>query len=251
MELWTKAHTLTLLPSMLVMAGLAVALHFLLRRKSDQVRMIPFHVISVVLLLLEVMKQAVSLHRGYDLYHLPFHFCSLFIFVMPLMSLYNGKHRQSIRAIAAALCTSVFLMMAIYPSLIYSAWDVENFFRNPLAFHTVLFHNLVVFACFLFPALQVCDASQVNRWKAVALFTIGFCIVSATMAQLLQTNFNNFYSCNIPPLENLRLQLQNILGYVPTQILYVILVTIADILFVQLSYWLHRLTQYKKKLAVI
>lgn len=250
MELWTKAHTVTLLPSIVMMAGLAVALHFLLRHKSDQVRMIPFHVISAVLLGLEIMKQSVSLHRGYDLYHLPFHFCSLFIFVIPAMSLYQGKHKQTVRAIAAALCNSVFLMMAIYPSLIYSAWDIENFFHDPLAFHTVLFHNLVVLACFLFPALGICAPAEKRQWRAVALFTVGFCVVSATMAQLLQTNYNNFYSCNIPPLENLRLQLQLILGYVPTQALYVLLVTIADILFVQLSYWLHRLIHHKRKLAV-
>ena len=127
MELWTKTHAVTLLPAMVMMAGFAVVLHILLKNKPDKVRMIPFHVISAVLLGLEVMKQAVSVYRGYDLYHLPFHFCSLFIFVMPLMSLYQGKHRQAIRAIAAALCSSVFLMMAIYPSLIYSASDIENY----------------------------------------------------------------------------------------------------------------------------
>ena len=251
MELWTTAHASTLLPAMIIMAGLAVALHFLLRHKPDQIRMIPFHIISALLVGLEIMKQAVSLHRGYDLYHLPFHFCSLFIFVMPLMSLYRGKHKMAIRAITAALCTSVFLMMAIYPSLIYSAWDIENFFRDPLAFHTVVFHNLVVLACFLFPALGICEGEESRSWKAVALFMVGFCLVSATMAQLLQTNFNNFYSCNVPPLEDLRLQLQGSLGYVPTQALYVLLVTIADLLFVQLAYWLHRLTGYKRKVAVM
>jgi hypothetical protein len=170
---------------------------------------------------------------------------------MPLMSLYRGKHKMAIRAITAALCTSVFLMMAIYPSLIYSAWDIENFFRDPLAFHTVVFHNLVVLACFLFPALGICEGEESRSWKAVALFMVGFCLVSATMAQLLQTNFNNFYSCNVPPLEALRLQLQGSLGYVPTQALYILLVTIADLLFVQMAYWLHRLTGYKRKVAVM
>jgi hypothetical protein len=55
----------------------------------------------------------------------------------------------------------------------------------------------------------------------------------------------------VPPLEDLRLQLQGSLGYAPTQALYVLLVTIADLLFVQTAYWLHRLTGCKRKVAVM
>ena len=60
------------------------------------------------------------------------------------------------------------------------------------------------------------------------------------MAQLLQTNYNNFYSCNVPPLEDVRLAMQGALGYGLTQLIYVIIVTILDILFVQMSYWILR-----------
>lgn len=249
MQLWTSEHAATLLPALALMIVIALALRKALGKRDISTRMIPFHVISVILLALEVGKQVTSLGRGYDLYHLPFHFCSLFIFVMPFMSVYKGKHVQAVRAIAASLCTSVFLMMLIYPSLIYSAWDIQNFLADPLAFHTVLFHNLIMVAFLLFLALDVQQPVQKGEWKSVAIFTLCFCIVSAAMAQLLQTNYNNFYSCNVPPIENLRLSLQESLGYVPTQILYVLAVTVADILFVQLSYWLYRLIK-KVKLAV-
>jgi len=68
------------------------------------------------------------------------------------------------------------------------------------------------------------------------VFTVGFCTVSASMAQLLETNYANFYSCNIPVLETMRISLQETLGYGLTQLLYVLIVSILNILFVLMSY---------------
>ena len=250
MELWTKQHAVTLLPALAAMILIALILRRAIGNKDDRVRMIPFHLLSVVIVALEIGKQVESLRRGYDLYHLPFHFCSLFIFVLPFMSLYKGKHVQTVRSIAASLCTSVFLLMMAYPSLIYSAWNIDMFFADPFSFHTVLFHNIVVFAFLLFLALGVCDLQKKGQWKPLLIFTLCFCAVSATMAQLLHTNFNNFYSCNVPPLEELRLSLQSSLGYGLTQGLYVAAVTVLDLVFVQLCYRLLRLLSkllpYKK-----
>ena len=65
------------------------------------------------------------------------------------------------------------------------------------------------------------------------------------MAQLLQTNFNNFYSCNIPPLEELRLSLQGALGYGLTQLLYVLIVSLLDLLVVLLCWRIIRIIAKK------
>ena len=77
--------------------------------------------------------------------------------------------------------------------------------------------------------------------KAVLLFTAAFCIVSASMAQILKTNYANYYSCNIPPLEAIRVSLQAPLGYVFTQILYVIIVSLLNFGFVLMCYYLYKL----------
>lgn len=240
MELWTPEHIRSLLPATAVMLLIAVALRCLLGKCEWKIRMIPLQIIAVLIVLLEIGKQALSLKQGYDLYHLPFHFCSLFIFMLPLAAFYRGKRRQTVLAITASLCTSVMLLMLIYPNLIYSGGNVVNFFHGFFDFHTVAFHNLVLFAAILFPALQLHTPAPKGEGKSVMLFTIGFCLVSATMAQLLETNFNNFYSCNIGPLENVRISLQASLGYGLTQALYVVIVTLMDIGFVQMCYWLYR-----------
>ena len=81
----------------------------------------------------------------------------------------------------------------------------------------------------------------------------GFCVVSATMAQLLKTNFNNFYVCNIPPLETVRQAVENACGTVPAMLMYVLIVTVLDVAFVFGSYWLYRLVRnmmVRKKVTV-
>lgn len=244
MELWTLEHAKTLPAALAVMLVLAFVLRIAIGKKDIKIRMIPFHVLSGLLILLEIGKQAVSLYRGYDLYHLPFHFCSLFIFAMPAMSLYRGKYKSVVRGITAALCTAVFLLMMIYPNLIYGAGNINAFLTDYMSFHTVAFHNIVMFAFLLIPALELHTPEYPWEPKAVVWFTVGFCTVSATMAQLLKTNYANFYSCNIPVLETVRLQVEQVLGAIAAKGLYILIVSLLNIVFVFGSYWLYRLLRY-------
>ncbi len=241
MELWSAEHIKTLLPATLIMVVIAVILRMLLGKKDLKIRMIPFQILACILFALEIGKQGLSLYEGYDLYHLPFHFCSMLIFLPLVMSFYRGKHQNAFTAITCAVCTATALLTIIYPCLIYSADNIKKFFQGYFDFHTVAFHNIVIFAAILILALDLHTPAPKGEAKPIILFIICFCVVSATMAQLLQTNFNNFYSCNIPPLEDLRIQMQGILGYGVTQGLYIAIVTVLDICFVFGSYWLYRL----------
>lgn len=247
MGLWTFEHAKTLLPALAVMAVIAVVLRKLMGNKDLKIRMIPFQVLACILFVLEIGKQGLSLLEGYDLYYLPFHFCSLFIFALPFMAFYKGKYQQMVYGVTAALCTAVFLLMMIYPNLIYSAWDINNFFANYFAFHTVAFHNIVIFEFLLIVALKLHTPAPKGEAKAVVLFTMGFCAVAATMAQLLKTNYANFYSCNIPVFETLRLAVRDAAGAVVAQLLYVLAVSILTVAFVLMSYWLYRLLRRFEK----
>ena len=255
MELWSKEHITTLLPAVAVMIVLAALLGKWLKEKPEQIRRLPLQIIAVILLILEVGKQWVSAARGYDLYHLPFHFCSLFLFTLPVMAFYRGKHKAEVEGITTSLCASLFLLMLIYPALIYSGNDVLCYTRSYMSFHTVTFHNLVMLAFLLILTLKLYTPSAKGELKPVIWFTVVFCIVSASMAQLLKTNYANYYQCNIPPLEEVRLSLQGVLGAVPTQLLYILIVSLLNVLFVMLSYGVTRLAlrllRGKKKERVI
>ncbi len=240
MELWTPAHAKTLPPALAVMIILCILLRKMLIRRDLKIRMIPLQVIAVLLLIMEVGKQAVSFCRGYDLYHIPLHFCSLFLFVTPAMAFYRGKYANRVGAIGAALCGATFWLIIIYPSLIYSSGNIENFFKDYLDFHTVAFHNLVMLAFLLIVFLELHSPSKIGEPKTIVLFLTVFCAVAAIASQLLQTNYAGFYSCNVPVIEQLRLSLQPVLGYAPTQLLYVVGLTLVHYGFVLGFYWVYR-----------
>lgn len=206
MELWTSKHIKTLLPALAVMIVISLLLRAVIGHRELRIRMIPLQILSCILVILEIGKQALSLCRSYDLYHLPLHLCSLFVFALPLMSFYKGKHRQTVFAVTSALCTSVFLLLMISPNLIYSATDIQIFFTDYFAFHTVTFHNIVMFAFVLIVVLNLHTPAPKGEPKAVILFTLCFCAVAGSMAQLL----------------------------------YIALVALAHVLFLLLSYWAYR-----------
>lgn len=241
MELWTPEHARTLLPAVGVFLALAVVLRLTMGRLPHKMRMIPFQIIACLLVLIEIGKQVGSFARGYDLYHLPLHFCSLFIFAMPIMAFYRGKHQTAVRAVTAALSSAMTLLLLIYPNLIYSAQNVRDFFTDYFSFHTVAFHNLVVLQFFLIVSLRLHETEAKREPVYPVVFICCFCAVSATMAQVLKTNFANFYSCNIPVLEAVRVGLQPVLGSVVTQILYILINTALHIVFVYGAYWAYRL----------
>lgn len=243
MELWTREHKMTLLPALAVILLIGILTRWLLGKKDYRVRLIPVQVITCLLLALEVGKQVASFMQGYDLYHIPLHFCSLFLFVLPALSFYRGKRRNTVAAVSAATCASLFLLMVVYPNLIYPSYAVSSYFTNFFSFHTVTFHNLVLLVFVLMVALDLYVPEKKGEWKACLWFTVAFCVVSASMAQLLKTNYANYYQCNIPVLEGVRQQVQGALGYGVTQLLYVLIVSALNIGFVLMCYWLYRLVR--------
>lgn len=241
MGLWTREHALTLLPAVAVMILAAILLRRWLKNKEEKWRMLPIQIIAVLLVALEVGKQGVHLARGYDLYALPFHICSLALFMVPMMAFYRGKYVYTVRSIAVSICAAISLLTLVYPNLIYSGENVRKFFVSFLDFHTVAFHNLVIFAFLLILALDLHNPRGKGDTRALILFHAGFCVVSATMAMVLQTNFANFYECNIPVFEAIREGLQPVLGYWPTQLIYIAILSALTIAFMLMSGQLFRL----------
>ena len=244
MELWSQNHVKTLLPSFIVMIILGVILRIFLRKKPEKIRMIPFQICTVFLLVLEIIKQVKSFINGYDLYHIPLHFCSLFLYLLPLMSFYNGKHKDRVRAVTTTVCGALFMLMMIYPSVIYSGEAIAGTFNNFWDFHTTVFHTVATFTFVLIVCLDLHTPNFKKDMVSVLVFIAVYCVIAGSMAQILQTNFNNFYHCNVPPLEDLRVSLQSTLGYPLTQTLYVVIVSIVNLIFVTLAYNLFRLLSY-------
>lgn len=244
MVLWTPEHLKTLLPSFAVMIILGVILRIFLGKKSEKIRFIPFQICAVILFILEVIKQIMSFSRGYDLYHIPLHFCSLFVFVLPAMAFYHGKYKDRVRAVATTVSASLFLFMAIYPDLIYSANAIKGTFTDFFDFHTVVFHTLATFSFVLIVCLDLHTINVKKDVLSVLIFIAGYCLIASIMAQVLKTNYNNFYECNIAPLQAVKDAIQPALGYGLTQTIYVLIVVILDLAFTQGAYQFYRLVTF-------
>ncbi|MBE5757010.1 MAG: hypothetical protein E7342_04330 [Clostridiales bacterium] len=237
MDLWTKMHAKQLLPSIAVMIILAIVLKVFIGKKSEKIRMIPFQIISVILVILEVIKQVLSIKRGYDLYHIPLHVCSLFMIFYPLMAFYKGKLSKYINGFATALTGALFILMIVYPNLIYSAGNIKNYFNSFFDFHTVTMHTIAMFGFFLIVFLDLYKFDVKKDIVYYLIILLVYCAVAGTLAQVIQTNFNNFLECNVPPIENLRVSVIDAIGGVG-QVLYVIIVSIVDSIVFTIAYFL-------------
>ena len=245
MNLWTAGHAKTMLPALAVMLLLSLVLRRLLLHRPIPQRMLPLQIIAVFLILLEIGKQTVSISRGYDLYHIPLHVCSLALFTLPAMAFYKGKHANVVHGITSGICYAIFLLMLIYPNLIYSEGNIQNFFGDYLDFHTVAFHNAVLLAVLLMQSLELYRPRKKGEGKALVIFTGVYCLIAASAANILKTNYANFYSCNIPPLETLRLTVAENIGTGATQVLYAVIVSALTVLFILGAYRLYCLIASK------
>lgn len=240
MELWTKEHFWQLVPSVIVMIIIALVLNKFIGNKPLKIRMIPFQILAVLLFISEIGKQVISFSRGYNLYHIPLHVCSLFIPLIPLMAFYNGKHREAVRTITCSVTMALMMFMAIYPNLIYGSWNITNFFNDYFDFHTVFYHNVVIFEFILIIVLRLHHIGQGKHVRNMALLGVGFSAVAGTMSQILKTNYANFYTCNIGPINDFVNTIKDALGYTVGQTIYVIILGILHVLFFIGCYYLYR-----------
>ena len=244
MELWTYEHFLAIVPAFVIFVIISLVLRKFLINKPLHIRMIPFQGATVVLLIAELIKQIVSFgYNGevYRMYSLPLHVCSLFLFLLPLMAFYKGKWSDLINTIACTVCGALTLFMVIIPTMLYPANEIREWYTNYLFFHTVFFHDWVLFIFILILALNLHECEKKTYLKEVAIFGLGYSIVAASCSYLLKTNFSNFYECNMPPVKALVDSISASAGQTFGTLFYVVVLTFLHIGFFILSYYIYRL----------
>lgn len=245
---WSHYRAVTLIPVFLVIIISSYFLYQFLKNKDEKTRMLPIKIITIILLVLEFFKQLLSIIRGYDLYHIPLHFCSLFLYFLPLAVFYNGKYKETFKTLAGVISACLFLFMSIYPLLIYPDGDIDRikvFFKGEdiyafFQFHSVVFHNIAIFPFFFFAFGNVCKHDTKKDIKAIVIAFAIYSVIAGTLANVIDTNFNNFKHCNADFLENVRVSLVNGMGSFG-QVIYVIMISIGTIIVPILAYLLLKL----------
>lgn len=248
---WTWSHFFTFIPSIIIFVLLAIYIGGKLKDKSENIRLIPIHIITVSIIVLEIIKQVRSIVLGYDLDNLPLYFCSMFLYLYPAVSLYQGKYKYHVRFLTAISGVTVLGVMAIMPNIIYSDSAIRKFFTDFDYFHTVIYHNLFYLGtCFMF-TLGLIDFKIKNKFWTVFCFSLGYCILVIPIALGLDVNFNNFCRNNAPIIEKLRLLQVEKLGF-GGQIIYELEATMTTVGFSVAMYFLimfviHKINVWKSK----
>ena len=245
---WSRFRAYTLIPVFIFVIISSYFICKLLKDKDDKTRMLPIKVITIILLVLEFFKQLFSIIRGYDLYHIPLHFCSLFLYFLPLAVFYNGKYKDTFRTLAFVISTCLFMFMSIYPLLIYPDGDIERmklFFNGKdfyafFQFHSVIFHNIALYPFFLFAFSGVVKHDTKRDIRTIVIAFAIYSVIAGALANIIDTNFNNFRHCNADFLENVRVSLVNNMGSIG-QLIYVLMIGVGTIIVPILSYLIFKL----------
>lgn len=239
MDFWTHEHLVTLIPTLIFMILASLLMRKLLINKPYRVRMIPIQVMAVLIIILEIGKQTFSILNGYDLYHIPLHFCSIFIYVLPLMAFYRGKGEDGVRSVACSAMLSLFFGMLIIPNVIYSNSNILSFFDNYFSFHTVFFHNLVIFALFTAIALDLHKPSgKPKEVLFIFIFASSFVILAGSASYLLDTNFSNFLYSTVGLVKELTEKMKLAIGETLTAVIYTSTLAILHILLLIIANYL-------------
>lgn len=253
---WSKEHLYTLIPTMIVEFILAIIIGHFLKDKDEKVKMIPIKVIAIVLLVLELAKQIYSFVDGYDLYRLPFHFCSLFLYFIPVAVFYNGKYKNIFKLLSIVISACLFMFLCIYPNVIYSGESIKRSidfitFKGGsfIDFHSWIFHSIAVFLFFLFLFLDVYKFDIKKDIKIILIAFAIYCVIVGPFSQIVKTNYNNFYHSNAPFIEDVRVKLISSLDW-GGQVIYVLMVSVGTLIVPILSYFIFRgLSALKNKIV--
>ena len=236
MGLWTKEHFYLIIPSFIVFIVFGVFLGKALKDKSEKVKYLPLQIITLVLLALEFMKQGYNLKGGYDLYALPFHYCSLFLYLLPFHSFYKGKYKKITDNMSLSCLASLFLFMLVMPDVVFSAGNIRGCFETFSSFHTVVFHLLVSLYFVLTVSLKLYNFDVKKDLKVTAIFLAIYVIIATIMSFSLKVNFHNLYKCNLGMVEDIRLKVMEAIG-IFGHILYVVILFFLTILFAYAAYF--------------
>lgn len=200
---WSSSQIVVLPFALIVVIALSVIISYLTHGKSELVRKIPLILVASVMLILEVIKQIYNIVIGYDLWTLPFHFCSMFLYFCPLASFFTGRAADFGRTVAFVCGTLFLLLFYINPTSIIGV-ACDNIFASFSTFHTFIYHHLIIL---FYLIMLISKLYQPTKWSFLygALGIAIYGVVAIPLAHITNVNFCSLLYNSVPILENIRL----------------------------------------------
>ncbi len=182
----------------------SVLLGILLRRLPLWVRGIPTALVALAAVFLEVVKQQWNAAGEQDPFCLPFHYCSLFVVILPLAELFGDRMSRIFRPIATSMAFVVSVAMYTAPEGVLGT-ATEFFGKTFRPTHTLLLHHLVVLYLFLAVALRLYRPRITDPLLVGAVGAL-YMAAAIPLSYRLDTNYCNILTSVLPPLESFRLE---------------------------------------------
>ncbi len=199
---WSDSEKIVLPIALVIVVAIAFSVSYLLRNKEDKIKRIPLMILALINLALEIVKQVLGIINGYNLWYIPLHFCSLFLYFYPLAAFCTGRVREFGTTMCMVTGTFFVLLFYIKPSsIINSACD--NIFNSFNTFHTFTYHHIILLFLFFLIFSKLYRPS--TRDFLYSLIGVGgYALIGTTAAHLLDVNFCSLLRSNIPFMETLR-----------------------------------------------
>jgi len=218
--LWSETNVRTLIPATIAMVVFALLMRGWIGNRNLRIRNIPFAVISIFLLVLEIIKQYRDFNPGpYGIYSLPLHFSSIYLFLFPLAHFSKGSFSRTMRSVSILAAGMTTIGTLLFPMTVFGD-SANGFFTNFGCFHTITYHYTIVLYFILFIALEMHEPDTKRDAIALIVLITVYAAIAAPLANLLEANFMSFWYNSFPPVERARLALGEIIGKLPAQILY-------------------------------
>ena len=190
--------------TLIFMIASAFAIFICLKDKDEKTKSIPLAIITVNILLLEIIKQVRAIATGYDWWTFPMHFCSLFIYILPIATFAKGKLKNFGQTTALVCCILLTICFYFSPKSIIGSSSLPTYFTSWDSFHTVTFHHLAIFYGFVTIALNMPKIDKKSYLYVLIAITV-YAAVAIPLANLTNTNYCNLLHTDIAILEKLRI----------------------------------------------
>ena len=194
---WTIDEAIGLPIILLVMIIISIILRKLLCNKSDKIRSYPLKIIALLIILLEVAKQIENIVVDFSTWAIPLHYCSLFVFFIPLAQFGNEKIKKIFKPVAISCALTMALGFYTAPALIIGDNALIDLLDSFGEFHTVIFHHLAILYAFLSIALTDYTPKK-NDCKYVLIVMVSYFMIAIPFSYILDTNFCNILETVIP-----------------------------------------------------
>ena len=178
---WSKSDAIVLGVAILIIAVITTILTLTIRNSSEKIRKIPLHVITALIILLEVIRQVLYLTKQYDCSVIPLQFYNIVLLTFPFMIWGKGKLASIGNAMSIAVVSVCMLCLYLSPSGVLGSGTTASLFSNFDSFYLVMYYNLSILFFTISFALRLFDydmSAIVYIWVGLLIYSSIILVVS-------------------------------------------------------------------------